>query len=979
MRAFLSIFLLLIAATAFGQNASQAKKPTYKDSIILHNYRTKVSQTINANPDSALIYIKQLKKFSAERNYLTSLTDADYLNAHYFRRIQKPDSAIFYFKKQITASREIDYFRGIAQGYNGLCRTYYLIGEIENSIEAGNKAVEYSRKFDDIGNIILADSQNALAIAYSRQNKMEEAITHLLFVDSIHKKEPIREDIIAAAYQSLGNIYLELKDYDAAENYYIKANKEFEKIPGAGTFYFNTTNALLGQVYYHKGELEKADALLSKTLLFYEGIKEERTIAEINNYLGLINLEKGNFEKAETYFQKALDFQAKNEYYLEAAQSSLQLGRLNIQKGKAAIAINFLENTLVYNREIKNGTINQKAHSLLAEAYAIQGNFKAAYSNSKIAKNINDSIQQVQSAEKIKEIEGLYQTESRDKEIALLTTQNQLAEQQKTNQRNILLAIVFLVTIGGIFLFFQLRNRKKTTRKLQELDNAKSTFFANISHEFRTPLTLINGPIEDQLASKNLSLSETKNLKSALRNTQRLKDLVDQLLALAKLESGNLKLNVQNANIPNFLIAHADAFQFSCSEKNIQFSVDVQNDEVEDWFDQDILEKTIYNLMGNAIKYTPENGFITLSGKRLANKFEISVTNTGSYIPQEQQQKIFQRFYQANAKNPGAGIGLALTKDLVEVHKGTISLRSEKKGVTEFKVILPVNKDGFDEAQIFSENTKIEYSETISAADKMVNKEFVLPEDAPVILVIDDNKDIRDYVSSIFETTFAVHTACNGKEAFTIAVEVIPDIVISDVMMPEEDGFTFTKHLKEHQLTSHIPVILLTAKSQITSKLEALGIGADAYVTKPFNSQLLKATVDNLIENRRKLQQRFAQEAILIAKDIAISSEDEKFLERLQKVLDDHLTEPDFSAETFSAAMGVSRMQLYRKLKALTGQSSTEFIRSQRLKLAAALLKTNKISISEIGYTVGFNDPSYFTKCFKQEFGCSPSDFLLKQ
>ena len=978
MRAFLSILLLLIAATAFGQNASQDKKPTYKDSITLHNYRTKVSQTINSNPDSALIYIKQLKKFSSQKNYLTSLTDADYLNAHYFRRIQKPDSAIFYFKKQIAASKKIDYSRGIAQGYNGLCRTYYLIGEIEKSIEAGNKAIEYSQKFDDLGNIILADTKNALAIAYTRQNKMEEAITHLLFVDSIHKKEPIREDIIAAAYQSLGNIYLELKDYNTAENYYIKANKEFEKIPGAGTFYFNTTNVYLGQVYYHKGQYEKADELLSKTLLFFEGIKDQRTVAEINNYLGLINLEYGDLEKAEVYFQNSFLFQKKNDYNLEAAQSALQLGKLNIQKGNPANAINYLENAITYNQEIKNGTINQNAHSLLADAYAIQGNYKAAYNNSKIAKRINDSIQQVQSAEKIKEIEGLYQTESRDKEIALLTAKNELAKQQKTNQRNVLMAIVFLVTIGGIFLFFQLRNRKKTNKKLLELDTAKSNFFANISHEFRTPLTLINGPIEDQLNSKNLSLSETKNLKSALRNTQRLKDLVDQLLALAKLESGNLKLNIQCANMPNFLIAHAEAFFYSCSEKNIQFSVDVYKDEIDDWFDQDILEKILYNLMGNAIKYTPENGFIVLSGKRVGTKFEISVSNTGNYIPHEQQQKIFQRFYQTNTKNPGAGIGLALTKDLVDIHKGTISLKSKENDFTEFKITLPLDRSDFDEAQIFSENTKVEYLDTISIPDKIVLKEFVLPEDAPVILVIDDSKYIRDYVSSIFETTFVVHTACNGKEAFTIAIEVIPDIVISDVMMPEEDGFTFTKHLKEHQLTSHIPVILLTAKSQVTSKLEALGIGADAYITKPFNSQLLKATVDNLIENRRKLQQRFAQEVILTAKDIAISSEDEKFLEKLQEVLDEHLTKPDFSAETFSEVMGVSRMQLYRKLKALTGQSSSEFLRSQRLKLASVLLKTNKISISEIGYSVGFNDPSYFTKCFKQEFGCSPSEYLSK-
>lgn len=979
MRALLPIILLLIAEMAFCQNESQDKKPTAQDSIVLFNYRAKVSQTINAKPDSALIYIKQLKKFSAAKNYLSSLTDADYLYAQYFRRIQKPDSAVFYFKKQIAASKRIKYYRGIAQGYNGLCRTYYLIGEIENSIKAGNEAIKYTEKFEDKGNIILADSQNAISIAYSRQNKMKDAIAHLLIVDSIHKKAPLREDIIAAAYQSLGNVYLELKDYDSAEEYYLKANKEFEKMAGAaGTFYFNTTNVFLGQVYFHKGQLEKADKLLSKTLLFYEEIKEERTVAEINNYLGLISLENGNLEKAETYFLNALNFQKKNDYNLEAAQSALQLGKLNIKKGKSAEAITFLQSALNFNSEIKNGALNENVHSLLAEAFAMQGNYKAAFSSSQIAKKINDSIQLAQSAEKIKEIEGIYQTESRDKEIALLTTKNALFEQQKKNQRNMIWGILAIIIIAGVFLFFVFRNRQKTAKKLQELDTAKSTFFANISHEFRTPLTLIKGPLEDHLNSKKLLPNERKNLKSALRNTQRLKDLVDQLLALAKLESGNLKLNVQSGNMPNFIIAQAEAFSFSCDEKNISFTVDVKKDEIEDWFDQDILEKIFFNLMGNAIKYTPENGFIKLIGERKNEKFEISVANSGNYIPLDQQQKIFKRFYQTHIKNQGTGIGLALTKDLVEIHNGSISVKSEQNRNTEFKIIVPLNKNAFEESQIFHEDIQKENFKTIPTFEKFVEKEIVLPEDAPVILVIDDNKDIRDYVSSIFENTYNVHTANNGKEGFAMAVEHIPDIVISDVMMPEEDGFTFTKKLKEHQLTSHIPVILLTAKSQITSKLEAMGIGADAYITKPFNSQLLRATAENLIENRRKLQQRFSQEVILMPKDISVSSADEQFLERLQKVLDKNITDSDFTIEEFGSEMGVSRMQLHRKLKALTGQSASEFMRTQRLKLALKLLQEKKISISEVGYTVGFNDPSYFTKCFKQEFGRAPSDYFSK-
>ena len=977
MRPLLSISLLLLALTAFGQDDAKDKYISKDDSLLLAGIRTKISQHINPYPDSALFYIEKLKDISIQKKYNVNLVDAEYLHAQYFRRVQKPDSAIFYFDKMIATSSKIRYYRGLSMGYNGLCRTYYLLGEMEKSIAACNKALKYIGQFDDKGNAILADTHNALSVAYYRQNKLEAAINHLLLVDSIQNEEPLREDIIGATYQSLGNIYLDLKDYDAAENYYLKANKEYEKMPGAGTFYLNTTNVILGQVYYYKGQLEKADDLLSKTLLFFEGINDTRTVAEIQNYLGLVNLEEGKLEKAEMYFQKALNFQKGNGYNLEAAQSAVELGKLNIKKGKSRDAIVFLQNALAYNREIKNGMLNQKVYSLLAEAYSQQGNYKDAFHSSRIASQINDSIQQAQSAEKIKEIEGIYQTESRDREIALLTAQNELTEQQKRNQRNLLWGILAITLIAGFFIVTQFRNRQKITRKLQELDTAKSTFFANISHEFRTPLTLINGPIEDQLASGNLSQNERKNLTSALRNTHRLKDLVDQLLALAKLESKNLKLNIQSGNLPNFIILQAEAFLFSCDEKNIDFSVEIEKDEKIDWFDQDILEKILYNLMGNAIKYTPENGSIILRGNRKGDDFEISVTNSGNYITPEQQKKIFERFYQTNTKNPGTGIGLSLTKELTEIHKGKISLKSEENGKTEFKVLLPVNKDTFGEDQIFSENTTPESTAKNQIMEAQVEKEIVLGEDAPVILVIDDSKDIREYVSSIFENSFTIFSATNGREGFEKAIEHIPDIVVSDVMMPEEDGFTFTKKLKEHQLTSHIPVILLTAKTHITSKLEGMGIGADAYVTKPFNSQLLKVTVENLIENRRKLQQRFAQEVVLMPKDIAVSSADEQFLERLQKVLDENITEPSFSIENFGNEMNVSRMQLHRKLKALTGQSASEFLRSQRLKLAAKILREKKIPISEVGYTVGFNDPSYFTKSFKKEFGMTPSEYAI--
>lgn len=611
----------------------------------------------------------------------------------------------------------------------------------------------------------------------------------------------------------------------------------------------------------------------------------------------------------------------------------------------------------------------------MAICYAQINNYEKAYVFYKKAYEVKRDLVNKENNELTRELENKYQSNKKEQQIALLASQNQLAEEQKTNQRYLIFGILILMAVVGTFVFFQLRTRQKTNDKLKELDKAKSTFFSNISHELRTPLTLISGPLQDQVSSPNITQSERKNLQIAIRSSNRLKELIDQLLTISKLESKHYALQVQRSNLPQFLRAQAEAFFFSTSEKNITYTISIAKDEIVDWFDQDVVEKILYNLIGNAIKYTPEGGTINIVGFREKERYTIQVQNSGNFIEIEHQKKIFDRFYQTGAGNQGSGIGLSLTKELTGLHHGTIELMSVENGLTEFTVKIPTNKEAFQKDEIFLENIATSQSEDEIQKIGVPKKTGSAKEEVPILLIVDDNEDILDYVSSIFENNYVVYRAPNGKEGFAKALENIPDVVISDVMMPEEDGFLLTKRLKEHQLTSHIPIILLTAKSQVGSHVEGLEVGADSYVTKPFNPQLLRANVENLLENRRKLQKRFSRVIILKPQEISISSVDEQFLEKLQKVLDQHLTDSDFSAEIFSREMGVSRMQLHRKLKALTGQATTEFIRSQRLKLALNLLKAEKITVAEVGYAVGFNDPSYFTRCFKQEFGFAPSQY----
>lgn len=570
-------------------------------------------------------------------------------------------------------------------------------------------------------------------------------------------------------------------------------------------------------------------------------------------------------------------------------------------------------------------------------------------------------------------LETKYQNERKNQQIALLAAQRQLSVQQQKNERFIYLGSLLLLATLLLVLFFQYKSRRKSNKRLEELNKAKSTFFANISHEFRTPLTLIKGPLEDWLARGNLPTHDRSTLTLALQSTQKLEGLVDHLLWLSKLESNNLSLQAQESNLTQFVMGVAQDFRGVCLDKNISYKIEMEKDEILDWFDSQIIERILENLLQYSIINTPENGNIRFEGLRETDGFKIKIAFTGKYISAKALTKIFDKYSSANGVLPNTEMGLSMAKQLIELHHGTIWMTSAKDGYTGLTLKFPTSKHNYSENELFSAEIG-EGKKVIPLADFNRNNS-PNASDAPILLVVDDNEDMCSYIKSIFSNICEVLCASDGKEGFDLALEQVPDIVISDVMMPKEDGFSLTRRLKQHAVTSHIPIILLTAKSEVTAKLEGMGIGADAYVTKPFNPPLLRATAANLIETRRKLQQRFAQENLLTPKELAFSCQDEKFLEQLQKTLDHHLTDPDFSTEEFAMAMNLSRMQLYRKLKALTGYTATEFIRTQRLKLALHTLKNKNLTISEVAYAVGFNDPSYFTKCFKKQFGSAPSEY----
>ena len=376
--------------------------------------------------------------------------------------------------------------------------------------------------------------------------------------------------------------------------------------------------------------------------------------------------------------------------------------------------------------------------------------------------------------------------------------------------------------------------------------------------------------------------------------------------------------------------------------------------------------------MSNAVKYTPENGEIVCEAVVKDNKFHFEIKNTGEQLTPEEVEKLFDRFYQVNEHTEGTGIGLSLVKEIISLHKGTISATSIENWIT-FKVMLPIAKADY----IAIEAEEISEKDIVSS-NVILETENDFDDDTPILLIVEDNTDVRMYVDSIFKNTYKIIHAENGQEGIDLAIQHIPDIIISDIMMPIKNGIELCNILKTDERTSHIPIILLTAKAGEENEIEGVKTGADDYITKPFNNELLKLKVEKLLENIRKLQERFSQEVLLKPTEISISSTDDLFLNRLQDVLDDKLVESTFNTDDFCKSVNMSRMQLHRKLKALFNMTTTEFIRSQRLKLAADLLKTSDVTVSQVGYSVGFNDPAYFSKRFKEVYNCTPTQYAKK-
>ena len=538
---------------------------------------------------------------------------------------------------------------------------------------------------------------------------------------------------------------------------------------------------------------------------------------------------------------------------------------------------------------------------------------------------------------------------------------------------------------------------KRLNEEVLELTHSRLVFFTNISHELRTPLTLIADPVEMLLEDTGIKGKSRELLKMVQRNALALQQLVSNILDFRKIQNGKMELKLYRFDIVKTLTMWVGDFQLTAERKQIRLHLDVDNlkGSHEMIADQEKISRIVFNLLSNALKYTPAGGEIFVSLKDEGANLRLDVRDTGKGISQDEADKIFERFFQAKGAASGTGIGLALVKSFVELHHGEARVESELGKGSDFIVVIPREQEG-DSQVIHNDVDVVDNSANASAPEgKNVIDESVLQyiddgdrsrgkvqqlvsenTNRPTVLVIDDNTDIRQYERTLLQDEYIVLEAADGKEGLAVALKEVPDLVICDVMMPVMDGLEFTKRLKTNTATSHIPVIMLTAKNLEEHRAEGYEHGADSYITKPFHSKVLLARIENLLRQRQLLKNLYhgTKEAEKEISEAHLEDRDKQFLKQLQAIIQKNLSDSEFGVEDMGQQIGLSRVQLYRKVKAMTGSSVVDLLRKARLAKARRLLETRSMSVSEVAYEVGFSAPSYFTKCFKEEYGMLPGD-----
>ncbi|MFT5819209.1 MAG: signal transduction histidine kinase/AraC-like DNA-binding protein [Crocinitomix sp.] len=915
------------------------------------------------------------------------------------------------------------------------CQLYghLVMNNLDSSVYYCEEIVDVSR---DLGSKAQETiGLKTLAYAYSRADSVLRALdcynaSNLLNEELGWRREQCQN------LSMVGSLYISIEDYEPAAKALVEAIKIAEDINEQHTFY--SSKRMLAELYIITENYEKAEHAYIETLEWMDTSLAGTTLksmrGRVHSDLAKMYQDQGQFAMSRKYSELAItDFYTqkpiinaelsivetyldeKNEemaiahfekvtnkydpvYFLEMSNFHRVKGRIYMRQGKYDEGIYAFETHL--NTTQKNLVNEERLYTYkeLSEAYSENGQYEKALSTFTIYKSIEDSLRVSDVEDNIVKIQSDYEISLKETEIKGLYQQQELQDLRLDRQNRklelrqsyivILIFIGLLIALLSLWLFRRFRLKKerekivmKTKRVELEFENlqakqkvelaeVKNTLFANVSHEFRTPLTLIQVPIKNHLEKAN---EEDKVMfQSVLNNTEGLLKMVDELLDLAKIETGTVTLQKSPFHLDHFFVQVKANFSVFFQEKNIRFMLENRISNQVFFADENRLKIVMNNLLKNAFVHTPEGGEVSCSVKRENDALIIAVHNTGKAIPENELKLIFDRHYRGHTEDyVGNGIGLSLSKQIIELHDGEIIVKNNESSGVIFTIIIPGE---------FKSHSFIKPQDIIKKDELKIPNEAALynPIDEvekPTVLIVEDNQEMMALLQSILDNEFNLSFAKNGIEGEKIAFDLQPDLILSDIMMPKKDGIELLISIKSHITTSHIPVILLTAKSAIESRIVGFNLNADDYISKPFDANELKARIFNILRQRKKLQTLFTEKPFLLAKDIKCTPLDAEFLEKAVKILEKHYSDGDFVVLDFCRELALNRNSVHNKIKAFTNQTTSEYIQNFRLEKAIRLLIGSNNSISNIYMDVGFNSPQAFNKAFKRRHHCTPTEY----
>jgi signal transduction histidine kinase/DNA-binding response OmpR family regulator len=816
----------------------------------------------------------------------------------------------------------------------------------DTAIATADSILKLADKYNDMPSRIKAMTLKGKSLFQHKKNK--EAVD--LYFEALRLcKSPADDKQIAYLYGELGFAYYSQQHFKESIQYYKKELEIRRRVNGRDSVGNQLIN--LSVMYHQQKQTDSAFMALNEVAAILTRNNDTRLRGYYYINRGALLEGKGNLDSATYCYLQAYETWKNAGEESQLFKVTFNLGYIEYEKKNYRKALEYYHRSEAAAK--KFGMMSEVAHvyGTMAESYAAVNDYKNAYDNLYLYATLSDSLAKADFNSYIAKLDKQFQTEKNRQ-----TIQQQQLELQKQKSRMLLIVLVFIVVLFlAIGIFSYLTFKSRLSKKVEE---AKAKFFANVAHEIRTPLSMIQGPVK-MLQSKVSDPTLKYHLDIAERNTLRLNDLINQMLTISKIDSDKYQLNESLGNAGAFIEELLVTYRLQAAERNIEFTAQIDTTPSNILFDKDALEKVIGNLLSNAIKYTPNGGAVGIEAVNTASAGTVTLTmnvwDTGRGIAKDEQEKIFGRFYRSaeneKAGTKGIGIGLSLVKDLVSLMHGNITVDSEAGKGSVFTVQLP-----------FKQKTVSNSMANISAT-------------GTTILLVEDDNDIRDFNKTILEEKgFNVITATNGNEATAILENHLPDLLITDLMMPGKDGIALLKEIRGNEVTNHLPAIILSARTSFDAKMEGITAGAQVYLPKPFAPDELVALVQNqlqVLEKQRSLYREQAKDTRQTLEERFAGSD--PFTLKCYSTIQEHLDDAQLSVERLAEIMNTNRSHFQRKLKALTGYSPSELIRTIRLEKAKELLSKKEGNITEVAYMAGFTSQSYFTKCFSDHFGYPPS------